>query len=86
MDRELRIPNRSLQKETVRMNDDHIPREAFVLMVLLVFSSLFISSGQSQTRGFRLTDTTVQDVHDAYKSHRLTAHQLVQLYLNRIEA
>jgi len=68
------------------MNRDHIPRHGFVPAVLILFSSFFAGLAQSQTRGFRLMDTTVQDVHDAYKSHRLTAHQLVQLYLNRIEA
>jgi Asp-tRNA(Asn)/Glu-tRNA(Gln) amidotransferase A subunit family amidase len=86
MDRELPILNRSLQKGTVHMNDAHIPRQLFVLTILLALNSFVASPGQSQTRGFRLTDTTVQEVHDAYKSQRLTAHQLVQLYLNRIEA
>ena len=46
----------------------------------------FAGAAQSQTTGFRLMDTTIEEVHDAYKSHRLAVRQLVQLYLNRIEA
>jgi Asp-tRNA(Asn)/Glu-tRNA(Gln) amidotransferase A subunit family amidase len=68
------------------MNNNHIPQLVSVPAVLLLLSSFFAGSGQGQIRAFRLTDTTVQEVHDAYRSHRLTAHQLVQLYLNRIEA
>ena len=43
----------------------------------------FAGAAQSQTTGFRLMDTTIEEVHDAYKSHRLAVRQLVQLYLNR---
>src|SRR5438128_7953786 len=43
-------------------------------------------NSKSQTRPFHLPEATIEDVHDAYKSGRLTSHQLVQLYLNRIEA
>jgi amidase len=39
-----------------------------------------------QTKPFHLQEATIENVHDAYKSGQLTAHQLVQLYLNRIEA
>ena len=35
---------------------------------------------------FQIMETTVDDVHAAYKAGRLTAHQLVQSYLDRIEA
>ena len=40
----------------------------------------------AQTKPFHLEEATIEDVHNAYKSGRLTSHQLVQLYLNRIEA
>src|ERR1700744_285241 len=33
---------------------------------------------------FDIVDTTISDVHEAYKSGRLTARQLVQIYLDRI--
>jgi Asp-tRNA(Asn)/Glu-tRNA(Gln) amidotransferase A subunit family amidase len=35
---------------------------------------------------FNVLETTIDDIHSAYKSGRLTARQLVQTYLNRIEA
>jgi amidase len=38
------------------------------------------------TTPFRLLETTIADVLAAYKSGRLTARQLVQMYLDRIEA
>ena len=41
---------------------------------------------QGQSQPFHLAEATIQSVQDTYKSGRLTAHQLVQLYLNRIEA
>ena len=40
----------------------------------------------SQARPFRLLEATIEDIHDAYQSNRLTSRQLVQLYLDRIEA
>ena len=38
------------------------------------------------TAPFRLLETTVEDIHNAYKAEQLTARQLVQMYLDRIEA
>ena len=35
---------------------------------------------------FRLLEASIDDIHAAYRSERLTARQLTQLYLNRIEA
>lgn len=35
---------------------------------------------------FDLVEATIEDVQDAYKSKQLTAHQLVQMYLDRVEA
>jgi Asp-tRNA(Asn)/Glu-tRNA(Gln) amidotransferase A subunit family amidase len=66
--------------------DNKAARHASASMVLLLLVYPFPSEGQSQTRAFHLTEATIQDVQDAYKSGRLTAHELVQLYLNRIEA
>jgi Asp-tRNA(Asn)/Glu-tRNA(Gln) amidotransferase A subunit family amidase len=68
------------------MNKNHSSRHASVPVVLLLLSSFFAGAGQSQTKAFRLTEATVQDVHGAFKSGRLTAHQLVQFYLDRIKA
>ena len=35
---------------------------------------------------FSVLETTIEDIHGAYKSGQLTARQLVQTYLNRIDA
>jgi amidase len=56
---------------------------AFILFVLLSFAP---NKSTSQTKPFHLLEATIEDIHSAYKSGRLTSHQLVQLYLNRIEA
>ena len=39
-----------------------------------------------QPRPFHLDEATIASVHDAYRAGHLTAHRLVQLYVNRIEA
>src|SRR5438105_4524441 len=55
------------------------------LVCLMALSSVPQSSS-AQTKPFHLLETSVEDVHNAYKSGKLTAHQLVQMYLDRIEA
>ncbi|MFQ5851667.1 MAG: amidase [Candidatus Binatia bacterium] len=44
------------------------------------------SKPSKSTAPFRLLETTIDDIHSAYKSGQLTSHQLVQMYLDRIEA
>jgi amidase len=75
------------------MNNTIIPR--FVsghvksigrFLVLLLSILLCFGKGTSQTKPFHLLEATVEDVHAAYKSGQLTSRQLVQLYLNRIDA
>ena len=56
------------------------------LLVVLSLLSFGSRRGTSQTRPFHLLEASVDDIHAAYKSGRLTSHQLVQLYLDRIEA
>jgi len=41
---------------------------------------------QAQTKPFSIMETTIDDIHAAYKSGQLTSHQVVQMYLDRIEA
>ena len=41
---------------------------------------------QGQDKPFEVLEATIRDIHDAYKSRRLTARQLVQMYLARIDA
>src|SRR5437899_2218947 len=54
--------------------------------VLAVFGSFLPGRVTSQAQPFRLEETTIDAVHDAYKAGRLTSRQLVQLYLKRIDA
>src|SRR5262245_24242772 len=60
----------------------------FALVTVLVYMVLLSASSQQSTgqaKPFHLLEATVDDVHSAYKSGKLTAHQLVQMYLDRIE-
>lgn len=41
---------------------------------------------ESAAQPFELMETTIAEVHAAYRTGSLTAHQLVQMYLERIEA
>src|SRR5260370_27914105 len=76
----------SLGDNESHMNKRKILRRACAFIVLLILVSIFPRHGKSQTTPFHLAEATIQDVHNAYKSGRVTAHQLVQLYLKRIEA
>lgn len=40
----------------------------------------------ASTAAFNVLETTIDDIHSAYKAGRLTARQLVETYLERIEA
>ena len=43
-------------------------------------------SSQDKSKPFEIVETTIDQIHAAYKSRKLTAHQLVQGYLDRIDA
>ena len=58
-------------------------------VALATFAMLVISSPRlrAQTRaGFRIDETTIADIHAAFKAKTLTCHALVQQYLGRIDA
>src|SRR2546425_1187210 len=55
-------------------------------VVLLALGSVLPGKAGSQGQPFHLEEATIDSLHDAYRSGRLTSHQVVQLYLNRIEA
>src|SRR5262245_2180054 len=55
-------------------------------VVLIAAAAVLPKQAGSQVQAFHLEEATIDSVHNAYKSGRLTAHQLVQLYLNRIAA
>src|SRR5215470_11230631 len=38
------------------------------------------------TRSFNVLEATIDDIHSGFKSGQLTTRQLVQMYLDRIEA
>jgi Asp-tRNA(Asn)/Glu-tRNA(Gln) amidotransferase A subunit family amidase len=40
----------------------------------------------AQSNAFNVVEGTIDDMHAAYKSGQLTCRQLVQIYLDRIEA
>src|SRR5438093_5991325 len=68
-------------------------KKASVFAVFLLASMVAIActradetQAQDQTKQFNIMETTIDDIHAAYKSGRLTSHQVVQMYLDRIEA
>jgi len=54
-------------------------------LFLCVLLSL-VSLAYGQDKPFNLLEATIESIHAAYRSGELTSRQLVQLYLNRIEA
>ena len=54
--------------------------------ILIVVGCLWPGKAPGQAQTFRLQETTIEAVQNAYKAGRLTAHQLVELYLKRIDA
>jgi Asp-tRNA(Asn)/Glu-tRNA(Gln) amidotransferase A subunit family amidase len=56
---------------------------AFVTTAYFIQSSLPV---QSAAASFDVMETTIEDVHKAYSSGQLSARQLTQMYLDRIEA
>lgn len=62
---------------------------AALAAVALLILDAPLSHGQSdksKSASFQVMETTIDAIHDAYKSGQLTAHQLVQQYLDRINA
>jgi amidase len=59
-----------------------------ILSLLSMFAvpASYAQNGESKNAPFQIMETTTDEVHAAYKSGKLTAHQLVQAYLDRIEA
>jgi amidase len=60
-----------------------------VLLMIVLLCSASCNSGtanDSQSRPFDIMETTIEDIHAGYKSGQLTTRQVVQMYLDRIEA
>src|SRR5262245_35965163 len=63
----------------------------FALFVLVSMMAMACTrsdepQAEAQAKPFNIMETTIDDIHAAYKSGRLTSHQVVQMYLDRIEA
>lgn len=67
------------------MNNRNVVAAAMLLAASGVAGT---SPGHAQDRQntFQIVETTIDDIHAAFKSGKLTAHQLVQAYLDRIAA
>ena len=66
------------------------PAKQIVALILILgpifLFSLLPRSAEGQIESFQLVEATIEDIHAAYNAGTLTARQLVQLYLDRIEA
>lgn len=56
------------------------------LHAALISAAVCATPGTTWAKGFELMEASVADVQAAFKDHSLTAHQLVQMYLDRIAA
>ena len=55
------------------------------LIVILTLSAAACAA-QPKQGSFQVVETSIDEIHAAYKANLLTAHQLVQMYLDRIKA
>jgi Asp-tRNA(Asn)/Glu-tRNA(Gln) amidotransferase A subunit family amidase len=55
------------------------------LIVILTLSAAACAA-QPKQGSFQVVETSIDEIHAAYKANQLTAHQLVQMYLDRIKA
>ena len=55
-----------------------------LLLLLLVFSAIFVNPINGSQ--FSITEATIDDIHLAFSENQLTSRQLVDLYLDQIEA
>ena len=55
-------------------------------LLLLSLSSCASEDAPGPSEPFQLLEASIEDIHNAYRFGQLTARQLVQLYLDRIEA
>src|SRR5262245_44474705 len=64
----------------------HISLSLLLVFLLLPASCRSGRQKQADAKRFNIMETTIEGVQAAYKSGQLTARQLVQMYLDRIEA
>lgn len=63
-----------------------IKQAAMLFAILPLLVLLASTPAQSQKNNFPLMETTIDEIQAAYKAKTLTCHQLVQMYLDRIQA
>ena len=56
------------------------------LIVILTLSAMACAAQQRTERSFQIVEASIDEIHAAYKANQLAAHQLVQMYLDRIKA
>ncbi len=56
------------------------------IAALGIAASAPLATAQNAPANFQVMETTIDDIHAAMQAGRLTAHQLTQLYLDRIRA
>jgi Asp-tRNA(Asn)/Glu-tRNA(Gln) amidotransferase A subunit family amidase len=56
------------------------------LVSLVLIATLVAAHAVAADKAFRVDETSIADIHRAFQAKRLTCHQLVELYLHRIEA
>ena len=79
-------------RETLR----RLQSRNLILVIVLLLPSLLLvqcapgasetDQGAGESQPFTLIEATIEEIHEAYLSGQLTAHELVQRYLDRIEA
>lgn len=64
------------------------PRNSSLRLSAAAISAILLlaTANTSSAKDFQLMEATIEDVHAAYKSGELTSRQLVQMYLDRIDA
>src|SRR4030088_796750 len=57
-----------------------------IIITTLIPSGLMLSAVPVCAQSFQLAETSISDIHAAMQAGTLTCHDLVQQYLNRIQA
>lgn len=59
---------------------------AFQFAQSILFLVIALLAGCGQSQNFDIMEATIESIHDAYSSGEITSRQVVQMYLDRIEA
>src|SRR5688500_15248724 len=74
---------------TSKIQEARMNRARWILLIVAgTFGYVLSGAGQNvrPASTFQVAEATVDDIHAAFKSGKLTAQQLVQAYLDRIDA